>query len=334
MKNNNSTIAPGFKYIILFFITLTLLIGTYIYWYFTLLKNSENHLIEFSKNLKNNEIEINWDEIITKGFPYRIEKHLKNVELKYKNIFIQTKNIKLINQPWNLKHFIIKIENEILIKNKINSLKIINDGLMSSIKIKNKSNIRLSIQSTSLKINSEKFLLHLFDPELHIRNINKNNIESVFIVKNIEFPLKKNEPLFENFNLHGSVLNYPNIQIKDIKNWFIQGGGIDLKNVSLLLNNNPILFNGFISLDKKFNILSTLSFRGTGLKNLLILLKNKNIITNEIFEASKMIINTINISSKLIDKEPTYTLNVQDGILSLMNVKILNVPNLEKYLFY
>ena len=83
MKNNNSTIAPGFKYIILFFITLTLLIGTYIYWYFTLLKNSENHLIEFSKNLKNNEIEINWDEIITKGFPYRIEKHLKNVELKY-----------------------------------------------------------------------------------------------------------------------------------------------------------------------------------------------------------------------------------------------------------
>ncbi len=333
MKNNHSSIAPGLKYIILFFIILILLICTYIYWYSTLLKNSENHLIKFNKNLKNNEIEINWDEIITKGFPYRIEKNLKNVELKYKNIFIQTKNIKIINQPWNLKHFIIKIENEISVKNKIKKLKIINDGLISSFKIKDKSNIRLSIQSKSLKINSEKFLIQLFNPELHIRNFNENNIESVFITKNIVFPLKNNEAHFENINLHGSILNYSNIKIKDIKNWFINEGGIDLKNISFLINNKPISFSGFISLDKKFNILSTLSLNGTGLRNLLIFLKNKEVITSEIFEASDIIIETINISSKLIDNEPTYTLNIQDGILSLMNVKILNVPNLEKYLY-
>ena len=333
MKKNNSSIAPGLKYIILFFITLILLILAYIYWYSTLLKSSTNYLIELSKNLENYEIEINWNETTTKGFPYRIEKKLKNLEIKYKNLIIQTKNIKLINQPWNLKHYIIKIENEILVKNKTDNLIIINDNLISSVNIKNKSNIRLSLKTELTKINFEKFLIELLDPRIHIRTNNKN-IESIFFTKSVSFSLDENYPYIENINLHGSILNYTNLEIKNIKNWLIHGGGIELKDISLLINNKPIKFNGFISLDKKFNILSTLTLKGEGIKNLLIFLKNKNIIDSQVFEASNMIVETINISSKLLDNEPTYKINVQDGILSLMNIKILEVPNLEKYLFY
>ena len=333
MKNIHSIAAPGLKYLILFFIILILLICTYIYWYSTLLKNSKKYLIEFSKNLKNYEIEINWNEVTTEGFPYRIEQNLKNLEFKYKNLFIKTKNVKLINQPWDLKHFIVKIENEILIINNTKNLKIINDSLISSIKIKNKSNIKFSLQSKLFKINTEQLLIELLHPKIHIRTNNKN-IESVVLSKSIIFTPKENYPYIENANFHGSILNYSNFEIKNIKNWFIYGGGIELKDISLLINNKPIKFNGFISLDKKFNILSTLTLKGEGIKNLLIFLKNKNIIDSQVFEASNMIVETINISSKLLDNEPTYKINVQDGILSLMNIKILEVPNLEKYLFY
>ena len=133
MKSNQSIKAPGLKYIILMFLFIGLSILIYIYWYFQVSENSKNYLINYKEKLSHQDIKIEWAEIETKGFPYRIEHNINDIKIKFNDHIIESKNIKFINQPWNFRHFLIKLENNINLQNKDQSIKILNENLISSL---------------------------------------------------------------------------------------------------------------------------------------------------------------------------------------------------------
>ena len=177
MNNNSSKNAPGLKFIILLFSLLGFLIIFYIYWYSYISKKSKYYLEEFSKNLINQNIEIYWDTVSTSGFPYRIENNISNIKVKIKDIEIQTNSLKLINQPWNLNHFLIKLENEIKFNYKTKKINVLNDKFIGSLIFKEYLNTLLSFQSNFLKFKSENFILKINQPELHVRDSYSKNID-------------------------------------------------------------------------------------------------------------------------------------------------------------
>ena len=236
MDKKHSKNAPGLKYIIILFLMLGLSIFIYIYWYSIVSKSSKNHLIKFRQDFTNQEIEIKWNQILTTGFPYRIEHDLNNMEVKFKNVFFKTKSLKLINQPWNLRHFIIKIENDIIINNNIKNIKITNNNLISSLIFENNLNKRISIQSDMLRIFFAKFSLEFNKPELYSRKSDVNNNEIYFYANKLIYR-KANNLELKNINIHTYLLNVTKFNVKNTKDWLTNEGGIEINNFSLLIDN-------------------------------------------------------------------------------------------------
>lgn len=330
MKSNQSIKAPGLKYIILMFLFIGLSILIYIYWYFQVSENSKNYLINYKEKLSHQDIKIEWAEIETKGFPYRIEHNINDIKIKFNDHIIESKNIKFINQPWNFRHFLIKLENNINLQNKDQSIKILNENLISSLIIEKDLTKRLSIQSNLLNILFRDISIKLLMPEFHFRSTNKENIEA-FISANTLLINDLNSMQIDKIIIEADILNTNNLNNQSLISWSIMNGGIDIKNFTFSINNNPLYFNGFLGLDKNSEILSSISLKGEGVEDLLKIMKKKNIINSDIYKASNLIIKTINISSKLIDKEPTYSLNSQNGELYFMNIKLLKLVDLKKY---
>ena len=330
MKSNQSIKAPGLKYIILMFLFIGLSILIYIYWYFQVSENSKNYLINYKEKLSHQDIKIEWAEIETKGFPYRIEHNINDIKIKFNDHIIESKNIKFINQPWNFRHFLIKLENNINLQNKDQSIKILNENLISSLIIEKDLTKRLSIQSNLLNILFRDISIKLLMPEFHFRSTNKENIEA-FISANTLLINDLNSMQIDKITIEADILNTNNLNNQSLISWSIMNGGIDIKNFTFIINNNPLYFNGFLGLDKNSEILSSISLKGQGVEDLLKIMKKKNIINSDIYKASNLIIKTINISSKLIDKEPTYSLNSQNGELYFMNIKLLKLVDLKKY---
>ncbi|MDB3956025.1 hypothetical protein N9423_08025 [Alphaproteobacteria bacterium] len=108
--------APGLKIIIITFITLLLSIALYIIWYFQIEKITTQELKSIQNQLLNKNVNFTWEHEHKSGFPYRIEKELNNINIKFKNINLSTEKLKIIYQPWNKKHIIFLIPNNIAIK--------------------------------------------------------------------------------------------------------------------------------------------------------------------------------------------------------------------------
>ena len=82
---------------------------------------------------------------------------------------------------------------------------------------------------------------------------------------------------------------------------------------------------------KRLYLLSTLTLKGTGIDNILVILRENNLISEEIYTASKLITETINVSANLLDQEPIYSIHIQDGILNLMNIQLLKLKKIDEY---
>ena len=331
MNKKKSINAPGLKYIIFMFVLTGLSIFAYIYWYSKVSQSSKNYLVNYLNKFNNQDIYIEWDQIKTKGFPYRIEHKLNNIKVKFYNTILETSSIKLINQPWKLNHFLIKLENNITINYDKTSIKLSNDNLISSLIIEENLNKRISIQSDIINIDFKNESIKLIDPEFHFKESNNLNDEAFLYAKKILLK-NKNDIKLNDIKIHSNVLNLKKINIRNLINWSTSGGGIDIKDFNIIIDNNPLRLNGFISLDKNLHMLSSLSIQGKGIENLLEIFNKYNIINSDIYEASNVIIKTTNISSKLIDKDPIYTINSQNGNLTFMKIKLLELPNLQYYL--
>ena len=82
-------------------------------------------------------------------------------------------------------------------------------------------------------------------------------------------------------------------------------------------------------MDENIDIQSSISLEANNLYELFLILRNKNFINKNTLETSKFIIKAIEIASKVSNTTPKFSINIQNGILSLMGVKLLNVKKLK-----
>jgi len=322
----------GLKNILLLFSLIIFLIAVYICWYIFLINNSKEQLSIIKKNLIDKNIYISWNLSKTSGFPYRLENNLNDVIIKYKkqNIFI--KNIKLINQPWKLKHYIIKINDEIKISNEIDNININIQNLVASYILKENLNFRASIQINKMILKHENSSYTFNKPLLHFRNTSEQDLDYAFLIKNIILPENIKDLKVKDINSKGKILKYKNFYFE--KNNIINNSGIDIEKFDININNDAFTLQGFIGLDKNYNIISSVSFYSEGMINFLKFLNEKDFISDQLTKACSLIIKAVNISSKLAKENPIYTINIQNNYLSFMNIEIFKIPTLKKYFNY
>ena len=80
----------------------------------------------------------------------------------------------------------------------------------------------------------------------------------------------------------------------------------------------------FWGLDENLDVQSSISIESDELDDLIIILKNESFLSKRLFETLSIIIKAIEISSNNI---PKFSINIQNGYLSFMGVKIVNIPN-------
>jgi hypothetical protein len=158
------------------------------------------------------------------------------------------------------------------------------------------------------------------------------NNDLQFVIKAKEFiykPVFIKNNLITNLNMTGKLINYKGININNFYKWFSNEGGINLEKFKLDINQTKIIGSAFFGLDKNLNIQSSISFTSTNLYKLFLILENKNFITKNTLKTSNFIIKAIEISSAASNKVPNYSISIQNGYLSLMGIKLINIPNLE-----
>jgi len=321
-KNYIKNIA-GLKTILLLFSLIIFLIVVYIFWYIFLINNSKAELSILKNNLIKNDIHISWNISKTSGFPYRLENNLNNVIIKYKNQNIFIKNIKLINQPWKLRHYIIKINDEIKISNQVDKININIKNLVASYILKENLNFRASIQMNKIIIKYNNSSYAFNKPLIHFRKNSKQDLDYAFLIKNIILPKNIKDLKLMDINSKGKILKYQNI---------IEDGGIDIDKFDIIINNDEYNLRGFIGLDKNYNVISSVSFYSKGITNFLKFLNKKDFISEKLTKACTLIIKAVNISAKLSKESPIYTINIQNNYFYFLNIEIFKIPTL-KYIF-
>ena len=233
----------------------------------------------------------------------------------------------IIYQPWNIKHIILKSSETINILKKNNKI-IINPVMMASIR-NNKLNEKIiAININEISILDKKYTHKINKPEIYFREDNKNNLLYSIKIKELLYqPIFIDNNAITNIDINGSLSNYKNLNINNYYKWLSNEGGIDIDNFKLNINKTFINGNAFIGIDENIDIQSSVSLEANNLYELFLILKNKNFINKNTLETSKFIIKAIEIASKASNTNPKFSINIQNGNLSLMGVKLLNVKN-------
>ena len=311
------------------FIIFISLIIFYFIWYLKIARLTEEKLIILKNNLKQNNIILTWENIEKFGFPYRVVNKLNSVKIKLYNTEIFLENLSIINQPWNIKHIILKSSEIINILNQNNNI-IINPQIMASIRINKLNEKIISINLNEISILENHYTHKINKPEIYLREDNKNNLLYSIRIKELLYqPIFIENNVIKNIDINGSLANYKSLNINSYYTWLSNEGGIDIDNFKLNVNKTFINGNAFIGMDENIDIQSSISLEANNLYELFLILRNKNFINKNTLETSKFIIKAIEIASKVSNTTPKFSINIQNGNLSLMGVKLLNVKKLK-----
>ena len=326
--------APGLKFIFLTFFIFIFSITLYLVWYFQVEKITTQELKSIQNSLLSKNIELNWEQASKSGFPYRIEKELNNISLKFNNTKLSTKKLKIIYQPWNKKHIMFLIPNDIKVLKDRKKLIINSSNLLASLTIDKFSTGRLSIMSDKMIFNFKNNIYDFGQIEMHLQTRETDDLQFAILIKKSSFPpifIKKNA--ISKLYINGKFLKYKNLDINNYLDWFFKEGGIEIENFKLDFNQTNITGNAYISLDKNFDIQNTLSISSNKLSNILILLEKNNYISKNTSTKTDLIINAIEVASEISNKKAVFSISIQNGYLYLMGIKLIKVPNLKKYLY-
>ena len=325
--------APGLKIIFLIFLIFIFSIILYSIWYLQLEKITTQELKSIQNSLLSKNIELTWKKATKSGFPYRIEKELNNINLKFNNTKFSTKKLKIIYQPWNKQHVIFLIPNDIKILSD-NKKIIINNSNLSASLTKNKSSTRrLSIVSDKIIFNFKNNIYDFRKVEIHLQARETDDLKFAVLIEKSSFPpvFIKNKKINKLY-INGDILKYKNLDINNYLDWFFKEGGIEIKNFKLDFNATNVTGNAFVSLDKNFDLQNTLSISSNKLNNIIILLENNNYISKSTSTKAGLIINAVELSSEISNKKAIFNINIKNGHLYFMGIKLIKVPNLKKYL--
>ena len=187
--------APGLKIIIITFITLLLSIALYIIWYFQIEKISTQELKSIQNQLLNKNIHITWEQEYKSGFPYRIEKELNNINIKFKNINLSTEKLKIIYQPWNKNHVIFLIPNNITIQYGQERIIVNNSKILASLIIDKFFHINASIVSDEISFNFLKKNYDFNKVKMHLKTSDEDELRFAILADKLLLPplfIKKN----------------------------------------------------------------------------------------------------------------------------------------------
>tara|TARA_B110000238_G_scaffold200264_1_gene249778 strand:- start:1674 stop:2660 length:987 start_codon:yes stop_codon:yes gene_type:complete len=325
--------APGLNIIILIFFIFIFSIIFYTLWYFQTDKITSQHLESIQNKLLNKNIELTWDETTKSGFPYRIEIGLKNINLKFNNTKLSTEKLKIIYQPWNKKHIIFLFPNDIKILNENKKITIHNSKVLASLTIDKFENKIISIVSDKIRFNFKNKIYYFKKIESHLQTNETDDLKfAILIDKSSLPPIFIKENIINKLYINGEAIKYKNFDINNYLKWFSKEGGIQIESFKLDFNETNITGNAFISLDKNFDIQNTLSIYSNKLNNIFSLLEKNNYISKNNSEKANLIINAIEVASKLSNKEAIFSINIKNGYLYFMGIKLIKVPNLQQYL--
>ena len=327
--------APGLKIIILIFIIFIISISIYFLWYFKIEKLTTQQLNSIQNTLLQKNIELTWEKIYKSGFPYRVEKKINNINIKFQNTNITTKNLKIIYQPWDIKHIIFQIANEIKILNNNNkkNITIANSNIIASLIIDKFLEKRISITSNNITFLVNQKAYDFGKSEIYFKTDNTANLKYAILIDKLSWP-----PVFINNNtinklsINGEIIKYKNIDINNYYKWFSNEGGIRIETFKINIDEAEITGNAFISLDKNLDIQSSASLNSNKLNNIFILLEKNNVISANTLKTANFIIKALEMSSEALNKKVNYSISIQNGYLNLMGIKLLTVPNLKNYL--
>ena len=292
---------------------------------------TEEKLIILKNNLKQNNIIFTWDNIEKFGFPYRVVNKLNSVKIKLYNTEIFLENLSIINQPWNIKHIILKSSEIINILNQNNKITI-NPEIMASIRINKLNEKIIAININEIIVLNNNYKHKINKPEIYLKEDNKNNLlYSIRIKELIYQPIFIENDAIKNIDINGSLANYKNININNYYTWLSNEGGIDIDNFKLNINKTFINGNAFIGMDENMDLQSSISLEANNLYEIFLILRNKTFISKNTLETSKFIIKAIEIASKASNTIPKYSINIQNGRLN-GKVKILIIKKKRPYL--
>ncbi len=304
--------------IFIFFIIL------YYLFYLKIEKLAENKLITIQNQLQKNNIIFSWKNFEKSGFPYRVVNRLDSVKIKTNNMDIFLKNLDIVYQPWNLKHILIKTTEKIDILYLNNNIIIFPD-ILGSIVIREDKEKRVSINFEKIHIIIDEYIHEISKPEVYIREKNNNNLEYSIKIKELFFlPVFSEKNSIRNLLVNGELINYREFNFNNFYNWFANQGGVDVTFFNLNINQILVKGNAFLGIDENLDIQSSISIESDELDDLIIILKNENFLTKRLFETLSIVIKAIEISSNNI---PKFSINIQNGYLSFMGIKIVNIPN-------
>ena len=325
--------APGLKIIIITFIIFLFSIALYIIWYFQIEKISTQELKSIQNQLLNKNIHITWEQEYKSGFPYRIEKELNNINIKFKNINLSTEKLKIIYQPWNKNHVIFLIPNNITIQYGQERIIVNNSKILASLIIDKFFHINASIVSDEISFNFLKKNYDFNKVEMHLKTSDEDELRFAILADKLLLPplfIKKN--IINALYIDGDLINYKNFDINSYYSWLYKEGGINIKNFKLTFNETNLNGNAFLSLDKNFDIQSTLSMYSNNLNNMFALLEQDKFISKNTIKKASLIIKAIEVASELSNQKATFSINIRSGYLYLMGIKLIEVPNLKSFL--
>ena len=162
----------------------------------------------------------------------------------------------------------------------------------------------------------------------------EDNLQYSLKIREIQYyPTFINENSVRNLIINGKLINHKNINYNNFYYWLSNEGGIDIENFKFKTNNITMKGNAFLGIDENLDIQSSVSIESEKFDDLALFLRNKNLVSENLFKSSIVIIKAIEIASKTSNKMPKYSISIQDGYLSFMGIKLLNIPKLKRLKF-
>jgi hypothetical protein len=327
--------APGLKIIVLLFFIFILSITLYFVWYYKVEKITTQELKNLQDSFYQKGIEFTWELVNNSGFPYRIEKELRNINIKFNNINISTENFKIIYQPWNIHHIIFQTSNNINIFNNNNNknITITNSNLLASLTIDKFLKKKISIVSNNIDFIINKNIYDFKKLELYFRTIAKDDLQFSLSIDGLSVPpifIKKN--IINKLYITGEAIKYKKIDVNNFYKWLSNEGGINIKNFNIDFNKTNIAGNAFLSLDKNLDIQSSITIHSNNFNNILALLEQNNIFSKNTLTKVNLIIKAKEVASQVTNKQSIFSINLKNGYLFIMGIKLLEIPNIKEYL--
>ena len=352
MKQSKNNYAPGFKLLVILVFLIVIGIFVYVMWYNSVSKRANTALLDIVHNLSSNNIGLEWKHIDISGFPFRIEIKLHDIDITYLNYIFNLRNTRVVHHPWNPNHILI-ISDKILLGTQDNYTNY-NEGNLSKYKFnyilienakasysKKNNNIRISIQieEAVFKLYEElKGMEHvnayrLETSEIHFLNqSNASDAKLAIKINNLIFPEKSflNDPI--NFiTLEGNIIDIKKIKLNNFNEWLQTDGGLDIEKLFLNMNKTIIRGNGFLGIDKNYNLIGTFVLNYSGLSRIFENLYEKSIISKTTSKALSIAADATEALAEFNNKSPEVNLMLQDGFLYMFGIQIIKIADVKNF---